>query len=268
MPCAFCTFRRGMAGPPFPRQVAKIRQKQRFAVYICIPLHPEGDPQSVAMQTMLFWQSQTFQMMYTKVAEALKRWGPEGAHPCDYLNVYCLANRQPPQSDPPPALGKASPRQQLQQQVWQSGRQMIYVHSKLMICDDEYLMVGSANINHRSMAGMRGTSSRRSDGCIACCCERPDCAAVLGVAGGGGGLRAHLFIGTANQAQPSTEGEGSAGMERKGRQSNGHRRLLGERVQGKVNGQWREANRHRRLQTYIPHTTCHRKMKETFQNLL
>lgn len=34
-------------------------------------------------------------------------------------------------------------------------RFMIYVHSKLMIVDDEYILVGSANINQRSLDGSR-----------------------------------------------------------------------------------------------------------------
>lgn len=38
-----------------------------------------------------------------------------------------------------------------------SGRFMIYVHAKGMIVDDEYVIVGSANINQRSMAGSRDT---------------------------------------------------------------------------------------------------------------
>ena len=37
----------------------------------------------------------------------------------------------------------------MQQELMKSGRQMIYVHSKLLICDDEYVLLGSANINHR-----------------------------------------------------------------------------------------------------------------------
>ena len=31
----------------------------------------------------------------------------------------------------------------------------IYVHSKLMIADDDFIVIGSANINERSMAGDR-----------------------------------------------------------------------------------------------------------------
>lgn len=32
---------------------------------------------------------------------------------------------------------------------------MIYVHSKVMIVDDKYAIIGSANINDRSMRGFR-----------------------------------------------------------------------------------------------------------------
>lgn len=34
---------------------------------------------------------------------------------------------------------------------------MIYVHAKGMIVDDEYVIIGSANINQRSMGGSRDT---------------------------------------------------------------------------------------------------------------
>lgn len=34
---------------------------------------------------------------------------------------------------------------------------MVYVHAKGMIVDDEYVILGSANINQRSMAGSRDT---------------------------------------------------------------------------------------------------------------
>lgn len=37
------------------------------------------------------------------------------------------------------------------------GRFMIYVHSKGMIVDDEYVLIGSANINQRSLSGSRDT---------------------------------------------------------------------------------------------------------------
>merc|ERR1719397_2358611 len=45
----------------------------------------------------------------------------------------------------------------LAETFWQTQRQMIYVHSKMMIVDDAYIIVGSANINERSMSGTRDT---------------------------------------------------------------------------------------------------------------
>jgi phospholipase D1/2 len=34
----------------------KIKAKERFAVYIVIPMWPEGIPTTAAMQQILFWQ--------------------------------------------------------------------------------------------------------------------------------------------------------------------------------------------------------------------
>ena len=35
---------------------SKIRAKERFAVYVVIPMWPEGDPKSGPMQEILYWQ--------------------------------------------------------------------------------------------------------------------------------------------------------------------------------------------------------------------
>ncbi|KAG2250945.1 hypothetical protein Bca52824_081081 [Brassica carinata] len=45
-------------------------------------------------------------------------------------------------------------------QYWNAQRNrrfMVYVHSKIMIVDDAYVLIGSANINQRSMDGCRDT---------------------------------------------------------------------------------------------------------------
>ncbi|KAF2590321.1 hypothetical protein F2Q70_00038539, partial [Brassica cretica] len=78
----------------------KIRARERFAVYIVIPMWPEGDPSSAPVQEILYWQ-----------VPASQKWG----------------------------------------------RFMIYVHAKGMVVDDEYVLLGSANINQRSIAGSRDT---------------------------------------------------------------------------------------------------------------
>ncbi|KAI5428863.1 phospholipase D gamma 1 [Lathyrus oleraceus] len=135
----------------------KIRANERFAVYIVIPMWPEGVPTGAATQRILFWQNKTMQMMYETIYKALVEAGLEAAFsPQDYLNFFCLGNREAinmyekinVSGNPPPANSpQANSRN--------SRRFMIYVHSKGMIVDDEYVIVGSANINQRSMEGTR-----------------------------------------------------------------------------------------------------------------
>ncbi|KAK1396061.1 hypothetical protein POM88_005924 [Heracleum sosnowskyi] len=43
----------------------KIRAHERFAVYIVLPMWPEGNPTSAPTQAILFWQHKTMQMMLT-----------------------------------------------------------------------------------------------------------------------------------------------------------------------------------------------------------
>ncbi|GFP80141.1 phospholipase d delta [Phtheirospermum japonicum] len=79
---------------------SKIRANERFAVYVVIPMWPEGAPDSASVQEILYWQD--------TASKKFRRF-------------------------------------------------MIYVHAKGMVVDDEYVMLGSANINQRSMAGSRDT---------------------------------------------------------------------------------------------------------------
>ncbi|XP_059437169.1 phospholipase D delta-like [Corylus avellana] len=130
---------------------SKIRAKERFSVYIVIPMWPEGDPNSAAMQEILFWQSQTMQMMYDIVAKELKVMQLVNSDPQHYLNFYCLGNREDfSEESLSDNADKVSSAQKFK-------RFMIYVHAKGMIVDDEYVILGSANINQRSMAGTKDT---------------------------------------------------------------------------------------------------------------
>ncbi|GLT34764.1 hypothetical protein SLA2020_092620 [Shorea laevis] len=131
---------------------SKIRAGQRFAVYVVIPMWPEGNPNSERqVQEILCWQSQTMKMMYGIIAKELQERGHGGAHPRDYLNFYCLGKREPiPGENPASNVDEISKSQEFQ-------RFMIYVHAKGMVVDDEYVILGSANINQRSMDGSRDT---------------------------------------------------------------------------------------------------------------
>ncbi|XP_037424543.1 phospholipase D beta 1-like isoform X1 [Triticum dicoccoides] len=131
----------------------KIKVNQRFSAYIVLPMWPEGKPTGHIAQRILYWQNKTMQMMYKIIYRALKEAGLDDVYePQDYLVFFCLGNREA--SDSPSASSTAdSP----QEQARKNRRFMLYVHSKGMIVDDEYVIIGSANINQRSMEGTRDT---------------------------------------------------------------------------------------------------------------
>ncbi|KAG9457223.1 hypothetical protein H6P81_001731 [Aristolochia fimbriata] len=136
--------------------VSKIKSNERFAVYVVIPMWPEGVPNSAAVQEILFWQGQTMDMMYQIIASALKYAGlSDKYHVEDYLNFYCLGKRE---AGPPERVPSASQPGENVSKISQKFRRfMIYVHAKGMIVDDEYVLMGSANINQRSLDGSRDT---------------------------------------------------------------------------------------------------------------
>jgi phospholipase D1/2 len=120
--------------------------------YILVPLYPEGYPADAAIQEQLRWQWNTMEMMYHLIAEAIKEKRIH-THPKQYLKFLCVGQRETlelsraSRADPPAKSREAA--------LFNSRRVPIYVHSKLMIVDDEYIILGSANINERSLAGDR-----------------------------------------------------------------------------------------------------------------
>ncbi|KAM0884353.1 hypothetical protein ACQ4PT_031030 [Festuca glaucescens] len=132
---------------------SKIRAGERFAVYVVIPMWPEGVPTAASVQEILYFQAQTMEMMYRVIAQELKAMNIENANLQDYLNFYCLGNREEPSSNGSPESSDKSAAGLARKYR----RFMIYVHAKGMIVDDEYVILGSANINQRSLAGSRDT---------------------------------------------------------------------------------------------------------------
>ena len=141
----------------------KIEAGERFAAYIVVPMWPEGIPDSGSVQDILFFQYQTMQSMYTRVDAAIKRRKEslkvagkdelEGVGPTDYLNFYSLATRETEEDgddieatmNDPGAKGVLN----------RTRRHPVYCHSKMTIVDDAIAIIGSANINQRSLAGNR-----------------------------------------------------------------------------------------------------------------
>ncbi|KAK8916052.1 Phospholipase D delta [Platanthera zijinensis] len=137
--------------------VSKINAGERFMVYVVIPMWPEGNPTAAAMQEILFWQGQTMAMMYKVIGEALQKAGlSEKYHPQDFLSFYCLGKREPSLKTPLSTTNNSNENSSARM-AHKFRRFMIYVHAKGMIVDDEYVIVGSANINQRSMDGSRDT---------------------------------------------------------------------------------------------------------------
>ncbi|XP_027368199.1 phospholipase D alpha 1-like [Abrus precatorius] len=135
--------------------VSKIEAGERFSVYIVIPMWPEGIPESAAVQSILNWQKMTMNMMYTDIVHALQVKGIQ-ADPKDYLSFFCLGNREKKNNgELEPSTGPEHESDYNRAQ--QARRFMIYVHAKMMIVDDEYIIIGSANMNERSMNGARDT---------------------------------------------------------------------------------------------------------------
>uniref|UniRef100_A0A452YNV6 phospholipase D n=4 Tax=Aegilops tauschii subsp. strangulata TaxID=200361 RepID=A0A452YNV6_AEGTS len=131
----------------------KIKAKERFSAYIVVPMWPEGNPTGAPTQRILYWQNKTMQMMYETIYRALKEVGLDDIYePQDYLNFFCLGNREIGDSPSTPSTANNP-----QDQARKNRRFMVYVHSKGMIVDDEYVIIGSANINQRSMEGIRDT---------------------------------------------------------------------------------------------------------------
>uniref|UniRef100_A0A6A7FYI4 phospholipase D n=3 Tax=Hirondellea gigas TaxID=1518452 RepID=A0A6A7FYI4_9CRUS len=136
--------------------VDKINSGDHFCAYVIIPMFPEGDPASKPVQEILHWQWRTMGMMYKKIAAAIEA-NELDTHPTDYLSIFCLGKGESsdeiPEDLPPPDPETAAAAVKIREQA----RFMIYVHSKMMIVDDDYILIGSANINQRSMGGTRDT---------------------------------------------------------------------------------------------------------------
>jgi phospholipase D1/2 len=140
---------RGTVANTLPERIlerikSRIRDGVSFHVYVVVPMFPEGVPNGLAAVAQRAFEWRTMRYMAQAVfAEA----SPRGKDWRDYLSFCFLANWNT----------VASPRTTgtRQQRVRDNLRYMVYVHSKLVVIDDRYVLFGSANLNERSLAGDR-----------------------------------------------------------------------------------------------------------------
>lgn len=109
-----------------------------FLVLVVLPLLPafEGSVlSSPVLKVQLYWQYQTINRSRTSIFSRLIN--DYAIHPEDYIRFYSLRKW----SWAPDGTSCCS--------------EQVYVHSKVMIVDDNVALIGSANINDRSLAGDR-----------------------------------------------------------------------------------------------------------------
>lgn len=128
---------------------AKIRAGERFVAYVVVPLYPEGPPDSAAVSEILCLQRETVTMITSRIAAALRDVDSE-TEVRDWFVLMCLVNRESTEG----GMGNGGETEQ-EQMLSASRRFMVYVHSKFAIFDDAVAIIGSANINSRSMEGGR-----------------------------------------------------------------------------------------------------------------
>jgi len=113
--------------------------KEYFKVYVIVPLHPEGSPTVDTTQAVMYWQyktiSRTAPLSTKKCFFARLEENCPGITIEHYITFFSLFTH-----------GKIN---------GQFVGNQIYVHSKILVVDDEIMIVGSQNINDRSLLGSR-----------------------------------------------------------------------------------------------------------------
>lgn len=135
------------AGRPVRNQIAQAlverikvaaEKKEEFRVIVVLPLLPafEGsvdDSAAAVLRVELYWEYATICRGTSSLLEQLKS-DLNIPDPSKYISFYGLrTHARAPDSTPVTEL--------------------VYVHSKLMLVDDESVLIGSANINDRSLLG-------------------------------------------------------------------------------------------------------------------
>ena len=140
------------------RILERAKKAKPFHCYVLIPMYPEGDPASAAALAIRRYEWETMRYMIRTLDQALKKDKPKASW-TEYLSFYFLGqwhdtggklrvNDKKDEDHPPVSRLRL---------MNENKRHMIYIHSKLMIVDDRYVIVGSANLNERSLAGNRDT---------------------------------------------------------------------------------------------------------------
>ena len=119
------------------RIVRAAENKERFKVMVFVPLLPgfEGeiyDDSADILREQLYWEYQTISRSENSLFKQLQA---KAINPYDYIRFYSLRTH---------GLLNDTPVTEI-----------VYIHSKVMIVDDDIAIIGTANINDRSQLGDR-----------------------------------------------------------------------------------------------------------------
>jgi phospholipase D1/2 len=111
-------------------------RKEKFKVIVVLPLLPGfagavDDPSASVLRIQLYWLYSTIFRSDNSLFQQLLAC-PNIADPSEYIMFYGLRTHD---------------------MLDEPATEIVYVHSKLMIVDDDIILVGSANINDRSQVG-------------------------------------------------------------------------------------------------------------------
>jgi phospholipase D1/2 len=137
------------------------RSKSPFHVYITLPVHPEGLLTDATIATQIYWTMQTISFgshsLLNGVRRIIKARELLRANDHDYERALEEGNNE--YEDVDLSLCEEFVTL-LNLRNWAKlgdryVSEQIYVHSKTMVVDDLYALIGSANINDRSLLGER-----------------------------------------------------------------------------------------------------------------
>jgi len=164
------TLPKNIIGKTLAERIAMaIRWDQPFHVYLVLPVHPEGKLSDLAIAGQIHWTMQSLVFASGSLVNQIRR------------AIFAKRNCKRPMDDGIWAsaweaagqeAGNGYVYDEVTDEEWAQyltllnlrncqhvgGRlctEQIYVHSKLMIVDDRHIIMGSANINDRSLSGSR-----------------------------------------------------------------------------------------------------------------
>lgn len=138
------------------------RAKPHYHVYITLPVHPEGSLVDASIAVQVYWTMQTLvfgsRSLLNGIRRALKAKELLEQKDTGFMRVIQEEGNREFESIPLEACFEYVTLLNLRNWTKLGDRyvtEQVYVHSKLTIVDDLYALLGSANVNDRSLLGER-----------------------------------------------------------------------------------------------------------------